>query len=73
MLLKRNAKRKAPSKARQPRSSGSPLETSLRFAAFMASFAGVFVAVDEGIAALLGNKRCAVLVRFIAALDEASC
>jgi hypothetical protein len=32
---------------------------TLRYTAFLGAFAGVYVAVDEGLAALFGNKRCA--------------
>ena len=35
------------------------LKESLRYTAFLGSFAGVYVAVDEGIAALFGKRRCA--------------
>jgi len=35
------------------------LKESLRYTAFLGSFAGVYVAVDESIAALLGKRRCA--------------
>lgn len=35
------------------------LKESLRYTAFLGSFAGVYVAVDEGIAALFGKQRCA--------------
>ena len=35
------------------------LKESLRYTAFLGSFAGLYVAVDEGIAALFGKQRCA--------------
>ena len=35
------------------------LKESLRYTAFLGTFAGVYVAVDEGIAALFGKRRCA--------------
>ena len=35
------------------------LKESLRYTAFLGSFAGVYVAVDEGTAALFGKRRCA--------------
>lgn len=35
------------------------LTDTLRYAAFLASLAGTYVAVDEGVAAKWGNKRCA--------------
>lgn len=33
------------------------LRETLRYSAFLGSFAGVFVAMDEGIASLFGKKR----------------
>ena len=38
------------------------LKESLRYTAFLGSFAGLYVAVDEGIAALFGKRRCASVV-----------
>jgi enoyl-CoA hydratase/carnithine racemase len=34
------------------------VQDTLRYTAFLGAFAGVYVAVDEGLAALFGNKRC---------------
>jgi hypothetical protein len=38
------------------------VQDTLRYTAFLGAFAGVYVAVDEGLAALFGNKRCACAV-----------
>lgn len=37
----------------------SKLQDTARYAAFLATYSGAFVAVDEGIAALFGKRRCA--------------
>lgn len=37
---------------------GAQLSDTLRYTTFLGTFAGVYVAVDEGLAALFGNKRC---------------
>ena len=54
-------------RGRQQRKRGGPtlvelLRETLRYTAFLGSFAGVFVAVDEGIASLFGKKRCCALI-----------
>ena len=36
----------------------SKLQDTARYAAFLATYSGAFVAVDEGIAALCGKRRC---------------
>lgn len=38
---------------------GLQVRDTLRYTAFLGAFAGVYVAVDEGLAAFFGNKRCA--------------
>jgi hypothetical protein len=41
------------------------VKDTLRYTAFLGAFAGVYVAVDEGLAALFGNKRCARAVEHL--------
>ena len=53
LLLKRRS-----SQASQGLSSWEKLKDTARYAAFLATFSGSFVAVDEGIAAFFGKRRC---------------
>ena len=47
---------------RRVRRTSVQVRDTLRYTAFLGAFAGVYVAVDEGLAALFGNERCAELL-----------
>lgn len=51
------------SRKRRSLPAGAALEDALRYTAFLASLAGIYVTADEGIKAALGEERCAVVCK----------
>lgn len=63
-LLSKAAALLSKGKKAQGSNSRHPFEETARYCAFLGSLGGVYVVVDEGIAALFGNERCSLTVKY---------